>query len=186
MGGRGSSGTKSSMAVTADSAYESYFEYENAQLMKEYSKTGRMPTKDINGRKLSREEREKLKAEADFIENNAKNTKENTLYRGLVMSESDVRSLTPGDTYKIDSLTSTATDKGIASIYSNVENAYSVENSVPVMMTFQSSGGITGFRANKDTPEVILTKGQSYKVARNYMDRDGVVHIELYQARRKR
>lgn len=186
MGGRGSAGgNNSNSGITAESAYESYFEYENAALMKEYSRTGKIPLRDMNGRKLSAEERRELKAQADFIANNMSNTGEKTLYRGLVMTESQARSLNVGDTYKIDSLTSTATDRGIASIYSNVENSY-IEGGVPVIMTIQSSKGIVGFRPNKQTPEVILNKGQEYKVVRNYMDRDGVVHIELYQSRRRR
>lgn len=184
-GGRGNSGDRG-YAVTADSAYESYFEYENAQLMKEYSRTGKMATHDMNGRKLSAEERNRLKAQADFIEANAKNTGENTLYRGMVLTEAQARALNVGDTYTIDSLTSTSTDRKISSIYSNPENAYHVDNGVPVIMTFQQSGGITGFRPNKATPEVILTKGQKYRVARNYMDRDGVIHIELYASKKRK
>lgn len=183
-GGRGSAGARgggggAAIAVTKEEAYEDYFEYENAQLMKEYSATGKMPTRDMYGNKLSNEQRDKLKAEADLIQNSAVNTKENTLYRGMVMNADEVRALTPGDTYKVNSLTSTSTDKKLSSIYSNVDNS-SVDNPVPVMITFQQSGGIKGFQVNKDTPEVILPKGQSYRVIRNYMDKNGVVQIELY------
>ena len=184
-GGRGGAATRSVEGMTDESVYEDYFEYENAQLMKEYSRTGRMPSEDINGRKLSRDEKNKLKAEADYISGRAKATDERTLYRGMVMSESEARALNVGDTYTIDSLTSTSTDKSISSIYSNVDNAFGVENPVPVMLTFQSSKGIVGFQPNKETPEVILTKGQQYRVVRNWMDKDGIVHIELYKKGRK-
>lgn len=183
MGGRASAssgGSSSAQQVTAESAYESYFEYENAQLMKEYSKTGRMPNTNIFGDKVSTDKKAQLKAEADYIQNHTSNTGENTLYRGMVMSESQARSFNVGDTFKVDSLTSTSTDQKLSSIYSNVENAYGVKNPVPVMVTYQQSGGIKGFRVSKSTPEIILPKGQNYKVTKNYMDKDGVVHIELY------
>ena len=171
--------------VTPEQAYQDYFEYENAQLMKEYSRTGIMPHEDINGDKLTDERRGQLMAEADYIQNHVKNTGENTLYRGLVMNTDEVRAITPNDVYKIDSLTSTSTDEKLSSIYSNIENNFSVEDPVPVMIKIQQSGGIIGFRVDKETPEIILPKGQEYRVVRNYMDRDGVVHLELYASKKK-
>lgn len=172
--------TKPKPKVDRQKAYEDYFEYEKAQLMKEYSRTGKMPKEDIYGNEVSQAERELLKAEAEFIQENAKNTKQNTVYRGMVLNVDDARAINVGDIYEIDSLTSTSTDKKIASIYSNPDNAYDVENGVPVIVTVQQSGGVVGFQADMTTPEVILPKGQKYRVAKNYMDKSGVVNIEIY------
>lgn len=124
--------------------------------------------------------RKTLAEEAQALQHKAGKTKTkyNTLHRGMVLSVEDARSMfTPNSTYTFDTLTATATDKGIASIYTNVENMV-IENGVPVMIEIQKPDGIYGF--DRDGMEVLLPKGSEFKVTRNWMDKDGVVHVSMY------
>lgn len=172
-------GRDSEIRLTNEEVYADYFEYEKANLMKEYSQTGKMSAENILGEKVSKDERRHLMAEADYIQSHATNTGHKTVYRGMVVDADEIKDLKKGDIYRIDSLTSTSTDKGIASIYTNVENM-DIDNAMPVMITIQQPDGIRGFMATKDTPEIILPKGQTYKVARKFTDENGVLNIELY------
>ena len=186
MGGRGSTGGKSlHTSVTREDASKDWFEYENANLMSEYIRTGKMPDRDMNGRKLSKKEKVKLKAEADLMqaESLATNTGQNTLYRGMVMSEEKARALTPGQSYTFKTLTATTPDKKLASVYSDIDN-YGGGEGVPVVMTIQQSGGIRGFK--RDEAETVLGRGASFRIVKNHMDKDGVVHIELYAKKGKK
>ena len=185
MGGSGSSSGKGGGgAVNAAQAAEDWFEYELSNVMAEYIRTGRMPTEDMNGDKLSKEQRDRLKREAEFLQQKAESTNSgfNTLHRGMVMDEAEVRKLSPGDTYTMRTVTATSQDRKIASIYSNTENRGG--EGVPVMMEIQSSGGNRGYRVTGG--EVILPKGASYRITRNYMDAQGVVHISLYSSKKSR
>lgn len=124
--------------------------------------------------------RKTLAEEAQVLQHKAGKTKTKykTLHRGMVLSVEDVRSIfTPNSTYTFDTLTATTTDKGIASIYTNVENM-AIENGVPVMIEIQKPDGIYGF--DRDGMEVLLPKGSEFKVTRNWMDKDGVVHVSMY------
>jgi len=172
-------GRDSEIRLTNEEVYADYFEYEKANLMKEYSQTGKMSAENILGEKISKDEQRRLMAEADYIQSHATNTGHKTVYRGMVVDADEIKDLKKGDIYRIDSLTSTSTDKGIASIYTNVENM-DIDNAMPVMITIQQPDGIRGFMATKDTPEIILPKGQTYKVARKFTDENGVLNIELY------
>lgn len=185
MGDRGSSsgmGFSGTGNATKSGASDDWFEYENANLMAEFIRTGRMPTTDMNGRKLSNEERQKLAHEANLMqEEGAKtNTGQKTLYRGMVMSEEEARSLTPGETYTTKTLTATTPDSRTARTYSDVEN-YGGGEGVPVIFEMQKSDGIRGFK--RDNMETVLPKGSSFRITRNYMDENGVVHISLYSKR---
>lgn len=186
MGGSGSSSGKGGGggAVNAAQAAEDWFEYELADVMAEYIRTGRMPTEDMYGNKLPKEQRERLRREAEFLQEKAESTNSgfNTLHRGMVMDEAEVRKLTPGDTYTMHTVTATSQDRKIASIYSDPENRGG--EGVSVMMEIQSSGGNRGYRVTGG--EVILPKGASYRITRNYMDDQGVVHISLYSSKRSR
>lgn len=185
MGGRGTAGGKREIPVSRTQASEDWFEYESANLMAEYIRTGKMPKEDMNGQRLSKEDRERLMQEAELIQQEAstKNTKQNTLYRGLVMSEEDARALTPGQTYTLPTISAATPDRKLAGVYSDVEN-YGGGEGVPVIFTIQKSGGINGFK--RDSMETVLPKGDSYRVVRNYMDENGVVHIDLYAKKKKR
>lgn len=169
--------------VTAQEASDDWFEYEKANLMSEYIRTGRMPTEDMYGSTITREEATKLKKEAELIQEIGEktNTKYNTLYRGMYADIDDIRSLTPGDTYTFNTLSATSPVKDIAMIYTN-ENDF-VENGAPVILEIQKSGGINGFK--RDDAEVVLPRGASFKITRNYMDEDGVIHISLYASKKK-
>lgn len=171
-------------SVTPLTASDDWFEYENANAMSEYIKTGVMPTTDLNGNNIAGETRERLAAEAEIMQNMGSTTKTNykTLYRGMVLDEDEARAISPGENYVFDTLSATATDKGIANIYTNVENS-GIENGVPVIFEIQKSDGIFGF--DRDGTEVVLPKGSEFRITRNYMDEDGNVHISLYAKKGK-
>lgn len=176
--------SKPNIKVTAQEASDDWFEYEKASAMSEYIRTGKMPTEDIYGGKISREDAAKLQKEAELIQEIGEktNTKHNTVYRGMVMDLEDVRALTPGDTYLFETLSATSPVKDIAMIYTNTENSY-IEDGVPVILEIQKSGGIYGFK--RDDAEVVLPRGASFKITRNYMDENGVVHVSLYASKKK-
>ena len=167
-------------SVDAESASEDWFEYENANAMREYIQTGNMPISDLNGEEFDNETRQRLAAEAELIQKTGEKTKTTykTLYRGMVVDEDEVRSMfTPGEMYNFDTITATATDKGVAAIYSNTENSV-LDNGVPVILEIQKPDGIYGF--DRDGTEVVIPKGSEFKVIKNWMDNKGVVHISLY------
>lgn len=168
--------------ATRSGASDDWFEYENANLMAEYIRTGRMPTTDMNGRPLSTEERRRLAHEANLMqeEGTKTNTGQKTLYRGMVMSEEEARAPTPGETYTTKTLTAATPDRRMATGYSDVEN-YGGGEGVPVIFEVQKSDGIRGFK--RDNKETVLPKGSSFRITRNYMDENGVVHISLYSRR---
>lgn len=164
---------------TRADAADDWFEYENANLMSEYIKTGEMPEYDINQMRVPEETRERLKEEAELIQAEGATTKTEytTLYRGMVMEEAEVRELfTPGESYTLDTLTAATTDEGIAKIYANPEN--SGTEGVPVILEIEKPDGIYGF--DRDGTEVVLPKMSDFEVKKNYMDEDGVVHVDLY------
>lgn len=170
-------------SVNFENAADDWFEYEKANYMREYIRTGTMATKDMYGDFVPVHERQQLAAEAELIQSNGEKTKTkyNTVYRGMVLEEDDARKLfTPGETYTFDTLSATATDKNIAQIYMNPDN---VGGGVPVILEIQKSDGIYGF--DRDGIEVVLPKGSEFRVTRNYMDRDGVVHVSLYSKKGK-
>lgn len=171
--------------VDLASASDDWFEYENASYMRDYIKDGIMHKQDMYGNEISKEDAQRLAAEAELIQAKAESTKTKyrTLYRGMVLDEEDARSMfTPGDTYIFDTLSATATDRGIASIYMNPENI-GEGTGIPVILEIQKPDGIYGF--DRDGVEVVLPKGSEFKVVRNYMDKDGVVHISLYAKKGK-
>lgn len=186
-GGRGASGGGSGsggQSVTEEGAAEDWFEYEYANLMVEYIRTGVMPTEDMYGNKLSKQQREKLAAEAELIQRMGENTNSgyNTLHRGMVMDLEEVRALSPGEQYTFRTLSATSPDRKLAGVYSNVENRGG--EGVPVMFEIQRAGGINGFKAS--SAEVVIPKGSSFRITRNYMDEDGVVHVSLYASKKKK
>lgn len=165
-------------SVTLETASEDWFEYENANYMREYIKTGKMASENMYGDDVPVATRQKLAAEAELMQANGEKTKTKykTVYRGMVMDEDEVRAMfTPGDQYVFDTLSATATEKKIAEIYMNPEN---LGGGVPVILEIQKSDGIYGF--DRDGIELVVPKGSQFRVTRNYMDRDGVVHISLY------
>lgn len=167
--------------VSRQDASDDWFEYEKANAMSEYIKTGKMPATDIYGNELSAMERARLIKEAELIQTEGERTKTGfkTVYRGAVYDEDEVRRLfTPNDTYTFETLTATATDKNIANIYNNIDNYTGDGKPVPVIFEIQKPDGIYGF--NRDDIEVVIPAGSKYKVVRNYMDEDGVVHVSLY------
>lgn len=189
MGGRGGSSGMSGNSrfagtdgATRSGASDDWFEYENANVMAEFIRTGKMPATNMYGRSLSMEERQRLAHEANLMqeEGAVTNTGQKTLYRGMVMSEEEARGLTPGQMYTTRTLTATTPDSKIASIYSDVDN-YGGDKGVPVILEIQKPDGIRGFK--RDNAETVLPKGSQFRIFRNYMDKNGVVHISLYSKR---
>lgn len=173
-------GVAETVHVTKEDANDAWFEYKNANVMAEFIKTGVMPTEDMDGNPISEKERKELEQAALLMQETAATTKTQykTVYRGMVMNENDVRKMfTPNETYQFETLTATATSEDVAMIYTNVENSY-IDDPVPVIMEIQKPDGIYGF--DRDGTEVVMPMGAEFKVTRNYMDDDGVVHVSLY------
>lgn len=166
-------------SVTRDEASEDWFEYEKANVMAEYIRTGKMPRKDMYQHEIGNEERQRLAAEAELIQSEGEKTKTKykTLYRGMVMDQDEVREMfTPGQMVELDTITAATPDKKIASIYMDVDNAGG--EGVPVIIEIQKPDGIYGFV--RDDLETVLPKGSQFRCEKNWMDQDGVVHISLY------
>lgn len=187
MGSRGSGSGKSSskssgggakaVEKTDEEIYESWFEYETANLMKEYSATGKVPSEDMYGRKLSEQEKAQIKADTDRLTELSQHlTKDKAVYRGMVvenMSEFKV-----GKTITTDSLTATTTDKKLASTYSNAENMGFGQG---VILKYESSNGIRGY---KNQAETIMPKGESFRITKITQE-NGVPVVHLYQSKTK-
>lgn len=171
-------------SITPESASEDWFEYENANAMREYIETGEMPMEYMFSGEIDRETRERLAAEAELMQNIGATTKTNfkTLYRGMVLDEDDARSMfTPGEQYTFNTLSATTSDRGIAKIYMDPENAGG--EGVPVILEIQKSDGIYGF--DRDGSEIVIPKGSEFRVVKNWMDENGIVHISLYAKKGK-
>lgn len=164
--------------VSLQESSDDWFEYENANLMSEYIRTGKMSSVDINGMPVSPEQQAILKSEALTLQEAASTTVTNyrTLYRGMVLhSEESVVDFARNSIYNIETLTATATDKGIAKIYTDTENA---GGGIPVLLEIENPKGIKGF--DRDGIEVILPKGSAYRVSQSFYDEDGLLHVRLY------
>ena len=164
--------------VSLQESSDDWFEYEKANLMSEYIRTGKMSSIDINGMPVSPEQQAILKSEALTLQEAASTTVTNytTLYRGMVLhSEESVVDFARNSIYNIETLTATATDKGIAKIYTDTENA---GGGIPVLLEIENPKGIKGF--DRDGIEVILPKGSAYRVSQSFYDEDGLLHVRLY------
>ena len=170
--------------ATPESASEDWFEYEKANAMSEYIRTGKMPTHDLYGEVIPKSERAILQKEADIIQDIGENTrtKYRTVYRGMVMDEDELSHIAVNDKYSFDSIRATTTDPKVARIYTDVENS-GIEDGVSVIFEIQKSDGLYGF--DRDGVEIVLPKGSQFRVARKYKDEDGVVHISLYSGKGK-
>lgn len=165
--------------VTRQEASDDWFEYEYANLMREYIQTGKMPERDMYNRQIDENMRQRLAAEAELIQDIGKGTKTQykTLYRGMVLDEQTAYSLfQKGGMFEFDSLSATSPDKKIANIYMDIEN-FGGEG-IPVLLEIQKSDGIFGFK--RDDLETVLPKGSSFRVERTYQDSNGVFHVSLY------
>ena len=166
--------------VSLKEAYDDWFDFENASAMKEYSRTGKITTHRTDGLSWTEEQKQKLMAEAETIQKAAETTQTDIrrVYRGQVFDDAgEVREqFKTNSTIEIDALTATSPDKNIANIYSNVENFN--PDGVGVVFEIENPKGITG--ALRDEGELILPKGAKYRVTRQYMDEDGLIHIGLY------
>lgn len=173
--------------LSREEVEETWFDYDSANVIKEYIETGAFPDTTLSGEKLSASQKDALASTAEYIKTEAnKNSGYNTLYRGMVLDPDQARVMfNPGSDYTFDNLTSTSKDKGIASIYSSGDYLENAENGVPVMITIQKPDGIRGMNVMDDA-ETILPIGSTFKVAKNFMDKDGVIHVEMYLSSKKK
>lgn len=173
--------------LSREEVEETWFDYDYANAIKEYIGTGAFPNTTLSGEKLSTSQKNTLASTAEYIKTEAsKNSGYNTLYRGMVLDPDQARVMfNPGSNYTFDNLTSTSKDKGIASIYSSGDSLEYVENGVPVMITIQKPDGIRGMNIMNDA-ETILPIGSTFKVTKNFMDKDGVIHVEMYLSSKKK
>jgi hypothetical protein len=166
--------------VSLEQAYDDWFDFENASAMKEYSRTGKITSDRTDGLSWTEKQKQTLMAEADAIQKAAETTQTNIkrVYRGQVFDDAgDVREqFRTNSTIEIDALTATSPDRNISSIYANTENFN--PDGVGVIFEIENPKGITG--ALRDEGELILPKGAKYRVTRQYMGEDGLIHISLY------
>lgn len=166
--------------VPLSEASDDWFEYEKCDLMKSYISTGEVPSRDINGSPVSEAEKQRIKAEALKLQEAAQKGKTSykVLYRGMVLDEQSVIDFRRNAIYEMDSLTSTAVDRKVASIYADPENA---GGGIPAMICIENPKGIRGF--DRDGMEVILPMGAKYRVASSVYDEDGVLQVTLYASK---
>ena len=166
--------------VSISQASEDWFDFDRASAMKEYSKTGKISSKTSGGYTWNDEEKALLIEEAKTLQAEASKsqTSYKRVFRGQVFDDAgDVREMYGvGKSVEIDSLTASATDVNIAKIYADTENFN--PDGVPVIFEIENPKGVVGF--DRDGTEVILPKGSTYKVAREWMEPDGTIHISLY------
>lgn len=165
-------------STTIEEASDSWFEYENANLMAEYIRTGVMPTKNLYQQAVSDKDRKLLMSEALKLQEAASKgkTKYRAVYRGMVLQEEDLSVFKRNSKYTFDTLTASATDKKIASIYTDVDNAGG--EGIPVLFEIENPRGIRGY--NRDDLEVVLPKGAQYRVEQTFYDENGVFHVRMY------
>ena len=167
--------------TTLQEASDAWFEYEEANLMAEYIKTGIMPKVNMYQQPISVDTQERLMAQALMLQENASKSRVNNkiLYRGMVIQEEeDLSAFKRNSIYEFDTLSATATSENIASIYADVENAGG--EGTAVILEIENPKGVRGYA--RDDIEVILPKGASYRVSRTYY-KDGVLHVSLYASK---
>lgn len=166
-------------------AADDWFDYENAAVMKEYSRTGKMPRETIYTQMpLSEEERERLRKEADALQMAAESiqNKNKRVFRGAIYDDVSEFENAYGETYIFDSLTATSPDKSIASIYMNNMDDFDDSVFTKVLFEIENSSGIIGFE--RDEGETIIPKGAEYKIKRCYYDENYVLHVQLYSTQK--
>lgn len=169
-------------SITVEDASEEWFEYASANWMREYVRTGEADATTMEGDRLDLGERQRLAAMAEALQGVASRTRTGyrTLYRGMVLGQEEVRAMfTPNSKMALSTLTSSATDEGIARIYADVDNyAGEADDPVPVVLEIQKPDGVYGY--DRDGAEVVLPRGSEFRVTRNWMDEQGTVHVSLY------
>ena len=172
-------------SITRQSASDDWFEYENANLMSEYIRTGIMPRKNMYMDVVEDELRQRLAAEAEMIQSVGERTKtaEKTLFRGMVMQEDEIAGVfKKGEVYTFDTLAAATPDRKIAGIYMDVDNAGG--EGVSVIVEMQKPDGIYGFK--RDDLETVLPKGSEFRVERVWKDDEGTYHVSLYAKKGKK
>lgn len=167
------------------SAVGGWFDFENASAIKAASRGDDLTKHSTtSGESLTPKEIEQFKSHAKEIQAAAEagNTGEKLLWRGQVLSDSEIAQLKVGKTVEIGSLTATAKDKNVASIYTDKENFAGGEGH-SVLFQIENPKGIKGLAIPKseDHPggEFILPKGSAYRVTRMFKEGDKTI-VSLY------
>lgn len=159
------SGSEALPKVTYKQAADSWFEYDNASIMKDYS-AGKSIENARGGQneELSKEEINQLKSKANLLQREAstKYSGHQILFRGASISDKDLEKYSPGKVITNKGLTSSSPDQKLASIYSDEQYGQPGNRRTIFKIQSSDSRGIKGTRA---TPgEVILPHGGRYKV----------------------
>lgn len=164
--------------VSIQEASDSWFEYENANLMSEYIRSGTMPDTNMYEQPVSDSEQKILMAQALKLQEEASKTKTKyrAVYRGMVLQEDELAGFKRNVKYTFETITASATDKKIASIYTDVDNAGG--EGVPVLLEIENPRGIRGY--NRDDLEIVLPKGAQYRIEQTFYDENGVFHVRMY------
>lgn len=164
--------------VSIQEASDSWFEYENANLMSEYIRSGIMPDTNMYEQPVSDNEQKILMAQALKLQEEASKTKTKyrAVYRGMVLQEDELAGFKRNVKYTFETITASATDKKIASIYTDVGNAGG--EGVPVLLEIENPRGIRGY--NRDDLEIVLPKGAQYRIEQTFYDENGVFHVRMY------
>lgn len=166
--------------TTLKEASEAWFEYEEANLMSEYIRTGKMPSVNLYQQKVSKADQERLMSQALMLQEKAEKSrvKNKVLYRGMVLQDEDLGAFKRNALYTFDTLSASATSKDIAMIYADVDNAGG--EGTAVILEIENPKGVRGYA--RDELEVILPKGSSYRVSRTYYE-GSVLHVSLYASK---
>lgn len=166
--------------TTLKEASDAWFEYEEANLMSEYIRTGKMPSVNLYQQKVSKADQERLMSQALMLQEKAEKSrvKNKVLYRGMVLQDEDLGAFKRNALYTFDTLSASATSKDIAMIYADVDNAGG--EGTAVILEIENPKGVRGYA--RDELEVILPKGSSYRVSRTYYE-GSVLHVSLYASK---
>lgn len=164
----GVSSANSRPTVTLAKASEDWFEFEKASAMKEYIETGSISRINANNEAWTAKQMEELKQEAMLLQTAASTTQDSQyrmVWRGTVLDKMDLK---VGKKYEMESLTASSVDKKVAAIYANKEN-FNPEG-IEVMFQIENPKGVIGYM--RDAVEMVLPKGESYKITRIFPDPD--------------
>ncbi len=166
-------------------ADERWFEFYHASDVREFQREGdlKVGSTDGEGRERTKEAIAQIKSDAAVLQAEAEKTRnpEKTVYRGITYTDAeDLKTLyKKGETWKADALTSTATDKKIAKIYTDAEQFQGGEGK-GALLEIQDPKGVVGYRVQESGGiEIILPQGAEYKIAGYRKDTDGQDIVSL-------
>lgn len=174
--------------VTLNEAIENWYDYGNANLIKEWQR-GTEPegsSSIMDGSSISKETALNVKAWEEKLQEAAQVRTDRMLtYRGEVVdgkAEFEER-FKIGEVYETDSLTSTSPIKEVANMYNDLVNFDIFDETIPILLEFTDSNGLIGLQTKLENEEFILAKGAKFKVSRITKQEDGVYKISLHRTK---